>query len=105
MPPLFETTNKQKIKTFTLVCVVQCSKGDGEEGGGVFPCVDQVRESPFGVPVAPQALDEAKPGGKTLDDGAHAVGVGVTHVPSCGEKKVNVAVCRVSPAVIFLSGG
>lgn len=72
--------DQQNNTTFTLVCVVECGEGDGEEGGGVFPCVDQVREGPLGVAVAAQALDEAEPGWKTLDDGSHAVGVRVAHV-------------------------
>lgn len=59
---------------------VQGSEGDHEEGGGVFPSVHQVREGSLGVTVTPQALDEAQPGGQTLDDGAEAVGVAVAHV-------------------------
>lgn len=52
---------------------VESGEGDHEEGGGVFPSVHQVREGPLGVSVTPQALDEAEPGGQTLDDGAQAV--------------------------------
>lgn len=64
----------------TFMCAVQGSKGDNKEGSGVFPCVNQVREGPFGVTVTPQALDESEPGRKTLDDGTDAIGVGITHI-------------------------
>lgn len=64
----------------TSVSGVEGGEGDHEEGGGVFASVHQVREGSLGVAVAPQALDEAQPGGQTLDDGAQAVGVAVAHV-------------------------
>lgn len=63
----------------TSVCGVEGGEGDHEEGGGVLPGVDQVRERSLGVPVAPQTLDEAQPGRQTLDDGAQAVRVAVAH--------------------------
>lgn len=53
----------------TSVSGVEGSEGDHEEGGGVFPCVHQVREGSLGVSVTAQALDETEPGGQTLDDG------------------------------------
>lgn len=59
---------------------VEGSKGDDKEGGRVFPSIHQVREGSLGVTVTPQALDEAEPGGQTLDDGAETVRVGVAHV-------------------------
>lgn len=62
----------------TSVRGVESGEGDHEEGGGVLPGVHQVREGPLGVSVTPQALDEAEPGGQTLDDGAQAVRVAVT---------------------------
>lgn len=62
----------------TSVRGVESGEGDHEEGGGVFASIDQVREGPLGVSVTPQALDEAEPGGQTLDDGAQAVRVAVT---------------------------
>lgn len=65
---------------------VQGSEGDHEECGGIFASVHQVREGPLGVAVTPQALDEAEPGGQTLDNGAQAVGVAVAHEV--------IAVCR-----------
>lgn len=61
----------------TSVRGVESGEGDDEEGGGVFPSIHQVREGPLGVSVTPQALDEAEPGGQTLDDGAQAVRVAV----------------------------
>ena len=57
----------------TSVCCVERSEGDNKEGSRIFPSIHQVREGPLGVAVTPQALDEAKPGGKTLDDGAQTV--------------------------------
>lgn len=68
------------------MCAVEGGKGDDKERSGVFPGVDQVREGPFGVAVTSQTLDETEPGGKTLDDRADAVGVGVTHVFTCGRE-------------------
>lgn len=62
----------------TSVRGVESGEGDHEEGGGVLPSVHQVREGPLGVAVTPQALNEAEPGGQTLDDGAQAVRVAVT---------------------------
>lgn len=62
----------------TSVRGVEGGERDHEEGGGVFAGVDQVGEGPLGVAVTPQALDEAEPGGQTLDDGAQAVRVAVT---------------------------
>lgn len=62
----------------TPVCGVERSEGDDKEGGGVFPGVHQVREGSLSVSVTPQALDEAAPGGQTLDDGAQPVRVAVT---------------------------
>lgn len=62
----------------TSVRGVEGGERDHEEGGGVFASIDQVREGPLGVSVTPQALDEAEPGGQTLDDGAQAVRVAVT---------------------------
>lgn len=59
------------------MCGVESCEGDNKEGGGVFAGVDQVWEGPLGVTVTPQALDETKPGGQTLDDGAQAVPVTV----------------------------
>lgn len=67
------------------MCAVQRSKGDNKERSGVFPSVDQVREGPLGVAITSQALDESKPGGKTLDHCTHAVGVGITNVSPCAE--------------------
>ena len=63
----------------TSVRAVERGEGHDEEGGGVLPCVHQVGEGALGVAVAPQALDEAHPGGETLDDGPHAVRVAVAH--------------------------
>ena len=63
----------------TSVRAVERGKGHDEEGGGVLPGVHQVREGALGVAVAPEALDEAHPGGETLDDGPHAVRVAVAH--------------------------
>lgn len=57
----------------TSVCGVECSKGDDKEGGRIFPSIHQVREGSLGVTVTPQALNEAEPGGQTLDDGAQTV--------------------------------
>lgn len=62
------------------MCSIEGCKGDDEEGGGIFPSIHQVWESPLGVAVTPQALDETDPGGQTLDDGAQAVRVAVAHV-------------------------
>lgn len=73
----------QSVRTF--MCFVQGGEGDDKEGGGVLPGVDEVREGSLGVPVTSQTLDEAEPGGKTLDDGADAVRVRVAHVFTCGE--------------------
>lgn len=64
----------------TSVCGVECSEGDDKEGGRIFPSIHQVREGPLSVTVTPQALDEAQPGGQTLDDGAQAVRVAVAYV-------------------------
>lgn len=64
----------------TSVCGVERGKGDDKEGGRIFPSIHQVREGPFGVTVTPQALDEAEPGGQTLDDGSQTVRVAVAHV-------------------------
>lgn len=80
----------------TFVCVVKGGKGDDEEGGGVFPSVDQVREGPLGVAVTPQALDEPKPGRKTLDDCSHPIGVGVTHVSPCRGTGTHTPLQRVT---------
>lgn len=57
----------------TSVCRVERSKGDNKEGGRIFPSIHQVWESPLGVTVTPQALDEAQPGGQTLDDGTQTI--------------------------------
>lgn len=62
------------------MCGIECSKGDNKEGGGIFPSIHQVREGPLGVTITPQALDEAEPGGQTLDDGAQTVRVTVAYV-------------------------
>lgn len=59
---------------------VEGSEGHHKEGGGVFPSIHQMREGSLGVTVTPQALDEAEPGGETLDDGAQTVRVAVAHV-------------------------
>lgn len=73
---LFQTWSPSpcfRSRTFaspTSVSGVEGSEGDHEEGGGVFPCIHQVREGSLGVTVTPQALDETEPGGQTLDDGA-----------------------------------
>lgn len=62
------------------MCGVERSEGDNKEGGRIFPGVHQVREGPLGVAIAPQALDEAEPGGQTLDDGTQTVRVAVADV-------------------------
>ncbi len=62
------------------MCGVERREGDDKEGGRVFPSIHQVREGPLGVAVTPQALDEAEPGGQTLDDGAQTVRVAVAYV-------------------------
>ena len=62
--------------------LVEGGKRDDEEGGGVFAGVGQVREGSLGVTVTAQALHEAEPGGQTLDDGAQAVRVLMTHTVS-----------------------
>lgn len=59
---------------------VERCEGDDEEGGGIFPSIHQVREGSLGVAVTPEALDEAEPGGQTLDDGAQTVRVAVAHI-------------------------
>lgn len=59
---------------------IERRKGDDKEGGRIFPSIHQVREGPLGVTVTPQALNEAEPGGQTLDDGTQTVGVAVAHV-------------------------
>lgn len=65
------------------MCSVQCSEGNNKEGGGVFPCVHQMREGAFGVTVPAKALDESEPSRKTLDHSAHTVGVGITYIFTC----------------------
>ncbi|TNN89274.1 hypothetical protein EYF80_000562 [Liparis tanakae] len=45
----------------------ECGKGDDKEGGRIFPSIHQ-------------ALNEAEPGGQTLDDGPQTVGVAVAYV-------------------------
>ena len=72
-----------KSKSLTSVCVVKGGEGDGEEGGGVFAGVDQVREGTLGVTVTPQALYETEPGGQALDHSPHAVRVSVAFTPFC----------------------
>lgn len=67
------------------MCVVKGSEGDNKEGCGVFPSVNQVREGPFGVTVAPQTLDETEPSRKTLDHCTDTIGVGITHIFTCKE--------------------
>lgn len=62
------------------MCGVERCEGDDKESGGIFPSIHQVREGSLGVAVTPEALDEAEPGGQTLDDGAQAVRVAVAHV-------------------------
>lgn len=69
----------------TFMCAVQGSEGDNKEGSGVFPSVNQVREGPLGVTVTSQTLDESEPSRKTLDHGADTIGVGITHIFTCGE--------------------
>lgn len=69
----------------TFMCVVKGGEGDDKERSGVFPSVDQVREGPLGVAVPSQALDESKPGRKTLDHRPDPVGVGITNVSTCRE--------------------
>lgn len=68
------------MKRSTFVCAVEGSKGDYKEGCRVFPSVDQVRKSPFGVTVPPETLDKTEPRRKALDDRTNAVGVGITDV-------------------------
>lgn len=65
---------------FTSVCGVERGEGDHKESCRVFSSVHQVRKSSLGVTVTPQALDEAEPGGQTLDDGAQTVRVAVAYV-------------------------
>lgn len=65
------------MKWLTSVGLVECRKSHHEEGGRVFPSVNQVREGALRVPVAPQALHKAEPGWQTLDDGPHAIGIRV----------------------------
>lgn len=67
------------------MCVVKGGEGDDKERSGVFPSIDQVREGPLGVAVPSQALDESKPGRKTLDHRPDPVGVGITNVSTCRE--------------------
>lgn len=62
------------------MCGVECGEGNDKEGGRIFSSIHQVREGPLGVTVTPQALDEAEPGGQTLDDGTKTVRVAVTYV-------------------------
>lgn len=69
----------------TFMCAVKGSEGDNKERGGVFPSIDQVREGPLGVAITSQALDESKPGRKTLDHCTDPVGVGITDVSTCRE--------------------
>ena len=57
----------------TSVRGVKRCEGDDKESCGIFPGINQVREGPLGVTVTPQALDEAEPGGQTLDDGAQTI--------------------------------
>ena len=59
---------------------VECCKGDDKESCGIFPSIHQVRKGPLGVTVTPQTLDEAEPGGQTLDDGAQPIRVAVVYV-------------------------
>lgn len=72
--------NEPSVLSLTVVCGVEGCESDDKEGGGVFASIDQVWEGPLGVAVTPQALDETKPGGQTLDDGAQAVPVLVANV-------------------------
>lgn len=65
------------------MCAVKGSEGDHKESSRVFPSIDQVREGPLGVAVTAQALDEPKPGRKTLDDCTDPVGVGITNISIC----------------------
>lgn len=50
-----------------------------------------MRKGPLSVAVTPQALDEAEPGGQTLDDGTQTVRVAVAHVLTgfCSRMKKN----------------
>lgn len=64
---------------FTFVCAVEGGEGDNKEGCRVLPSINQMRKSPFGVPVTSQTLGKSKPRWETLDDSTDAVGVGVTH--------------------------
>lgn len=62
---------------------VKGSEGDHKESSRVFPSIDQVREGPLGVAITAQALDEPKPGRKTLDHCTDPVGVGITNISTC----------------------
>lgn len=67
----------------TFMCAVKGSEGDHKESSRVFPSIDQVREGPLGVAITAQALDEPKPGRKTLDHCTDPVGVGITNISTC----------------------
>lgn len=87
----------------TFMCVVKGSEGDNKERSRVFPSIDQVRESPLGVPITSQALDESKPGRKTLDHCTDPVGVGITNVSTCRETDAQICsgICRPSRMILI----
>lgn len=68
------------VLCLTSVCGVERCEGDDKESCRIFPSIHQVRKGPLGVTVTPQALDEAEPGGETLDDGAQTIRVAVAYV-------------------------
>lgn len=67
-----------RLFVFTFMSSVEGCKCDHKEGGGVFPSIHQVRESPSGVTVTSQTLNKPQPGRQTVDDGPNSVRVAVT---------------------------
>lgn len=59
-----------------------------------------MREGPFGVTVTSQTLDKSEPSRKTLDHRPDTIGVGVTHIFTCGERHTHRVVMMVCESVI-----
>lgn len=59
-----------------------------------------MREGPLGVTVTSQTLDESEPSRKTLNHRTDAIGVGITHISTCRERRTHSVVMIRCGAVI-----
>lgn len=104
----FRTPTRRRGHVNVCVCTsvrgVERGERDDKEGRGVFPGVHQVRKGSLGVPVTPQALDEAQPGRQTLDDGAQTVRVAVAgEAPGVWKEKTGKDFKTASPRLLCRS--